>query len=480
MRTAWARASLAAILLLFSVGAEAAGKRIGVPKFEGAHEAAVRKKVMQSLKAHGYELVRSREIQEAMSRTGAAADSRDGLKTLAKELALSAIVTGEVASKRAKLVIHDGADGSVLGDASFAGANPHKLAKAVGLTFWKKLGPDVGRGHVPADAKKPGKSSGAVAPEDDEGTERGEGEGTGDHEEGEPAPPKASEQPSTSSPGGAPGQAAIVSDEQEGEAPGAGSALSSGRPWLDFELGAGGVNRRLTFNQILTPGLLSYKLGVGPIAVANLVVYPFAPLSSGVLGNIGVEGELQQGFATSSTLTMNGTSTTYNNVTHDYAGGARFRVPFAGADEVFVSGTYGEDSYLFTGRSSANVLQSPDTIYRYARPGLGLHLKIAGRLSVSLGGGYRVVLNHAGSQFHQFFPGSKVAGADAELEVRCALSPRFQLRAGLEWRRYWFALNSQTGDAYVASSAVDQSFAFTARIAILLGATGRATSAASP
>jgi hypothetical protein len=99
---------------------------------------------------------------------------------------------------------------------------------------------------------------------------------------------------------------------------------------------------------------------------------------------------------------------------------------------------------------------------------------------VALGGGYRVVLNHAGSQFHQFFPGSKVAGADAELEVRCALSPRFQLRAGLEWRRYWFALNSQTGDAYVASSAVDQSFAFTARIAILLGATGRATSAASP
>src|SRR3954451_1769150 len=185
MRTAWARASLATVLLLFSVGAEAAGKRVGVPKFEGAHEAAVRKKLMQSLKAHGYALVRSREMQEAMRRTGAASDSRDGLKTLAKELALSAIVTGEVASKRAKLVVHDGADGSVLGDASFSGANPRKLAKAVGLTFWKKLGPEIARGHVPADAKKPGKSSGAVSPEDDEGSEKGEGEGEAGNEEGE-------------------------------------------------------------------------------------------------------------------------------------------------------------------------------------------------------------------------------------------------------------------------------------------------------
>jgi hypothetical protein len=469
MRTAWARASLATVLLLFSVGAEAAGKRVGVPKFEGAHEAAVRKKLMQSLKAHGYELVRSREMQEAMRRTGAASDSRDGLKTLAKELALSAIVTGEVASKRAKLVVHDGADGSVLGDASFSGANPRKLAKAVGLTFWKKLGPEIARGHVPADAKKPGKSSGAVSPEDDEGSEKGEGEGEAGNEEGEAAPSTPQNRPSTSPEGGVPGQASTPSEQQEGEAPAAGWGPSpSGRVWLDFQLGAGGLNRRLTFNQNLNPDLLSYKLGVGPIAVADLVVYPLAPISAGVLGNIGLEGALQQGFATTSTLMMNGTSTTFTNVTHAYAGGVRVRIPFAGVDEVFVSGSYGEDAYAFT-RSAANVLQSPDTIYRYARPGLGLRLKIAGGLSVAFGGGYRVVLNHAGSQFQQFFPRSTVAGADAELELRYALSPRFQLRAGLEWRRYWFKLNSQPGDMYEASTAVDQSFAFTARIAILLG-----------
>ena len=232
------------------------------------------------------------------------------------------------------------------------------------------------------------------------------------------------------------------------------------------------MNRTLTFNQNLTPGLLSYKLGVGAIAVANVVMYPLDQGFGGVLGNIGLELAIQQGFATSSKVPTNGMSNTYNNVTHDYAGGLRFRIPFGDVNDVFVSGTYGEDAYAFSGRSPTNVLQSPDTIYRYIRPGLGLHLEIVGRLSFTQGGGYRVVLNHAGTQIQQFFPRSTVAGADAELEARYALSQTFELRAGLEWRRYWFALNSQTGDAYMASNAVDQSFAFTARLAILLGAGG--------
>ena len=35
------------------------------------------------------------------------------------------------------------------------------------------------------------------------------------------------------------------------------------------------------------------------IAVANVVMYPFDPLVGGVLGNIGLEAEIQQGFAIS-------------------------------------------------------------------------------------------------------------------------------------------------------------------------------------
>jgi hypothetical protein len=447
-------------LLLSSAAAQAAGQRIGVPKFKGQHEALVRKEVMHLIKSHGYELVGPRAMEYGMSTTSAGLDSSDGRKTLAKELSLSAIVTAEVGPKRAKIVVYDGEGGAGLGDASFSGANPRKLAHEVKLTFWKKLGSDVTRGKVPTGAKKPSKSSVAEEPEEPENAEGGEAEppvakgasAAGGQASGETAPlaKKTNEPPA-----------------KETSAP----SVPSGRPWVHVELGAGGLNRNLTFSQSVTPGLLSFKLGVGPIAVANVVIYPFDPLVGGPLGNIGLEAEIQQGFATSSTLTANGMSTTYPSVVHDYAGGVRYRIPFSAADDVYLSATAGEDAFTFTGRSPTNILDTPDTIYHYVRPGVGLHLAIASGFSVAVGGGYRVVLNHAGTQFHssQFFPRSSVAGADAELEVRYALSHRVQVRAGLEWRRYWFALNTQPGDTFVAGSAVDQSFAFTGRVAFLLG-----------
>jgi hypothetical protein len=208
---------------------------------------------------------------------------------------------------------------------------------------------------------------------------------------------------------------------------------------------------------------------VGPIGVANVVMYPLDPLVGGALGNIGLEMEIQQGFAISSTLVTNGTSTTYKNVVHDYAGGGRYRFTFGAANDFYLSVTGGEDAYTFTGRSATNVLLIPDTIYHYVRPGLGLDLALGGGLGVSLSGGYRAVLNHGGPQFQQFFPRSNVAGADAELVARYAMSEMFEVRAGLEWRRYWYAMNAKPGDTYVAGGAVDQSFAFTARIAILIG-----------
>ena len=455
-----ARVSLLAVaLLLSSAAAEAAGaKRIGVPKFEGAQEALVRKEVMKVLKSHGFEVVGSRAISDGLKSPGAGLDSDDGLKTLAKELALSAIVTGEVGPKRAKIVVHDGGEGSILGDGSFSGANPRKLGTEVGLTFWKKLGPDVGRGHVPTGAKKPTAA-------EDETAAGGEGEG-----EGEAAPAKPKED-SSGSDAAASDEAALAPKKKKSkvkmeEAPESSApSVPSGRAWLDFELGMGGYSRGLTFNQNLTQSLLSYTLGVGPIAVANVVMYPLDPLVGGLLGNIGLEAEIQQGFAISSTYN----SSTYKDVVHDYAGGGRYRFTFGAANDLYVSVTGGEDAFTFTGRSASSVLMIPDTIYHYVRPGLGLHLAVGGGLGFDVAAGYRAVLNHAGPQFQQFFPRSTVAGADAELTIRYALSEMFEVRGGLEWRRYWFNMHAVPNDTYIAGGAVDQSFAFTARIAILIG-----------
>jgi hypothetical protein len=161
---------------LLATTAEAAPKRVGVPKFDGVQEALVRKKVMQVLKQHGYDLAKSREMEIGLANTGALLDNDEGFQKVAKELALAAIVTGEIGKKRAKISVHDGLDGSLLGDASFAGANPKHIMAEVGRSFWAKLGSAVERGKAPSGAKKPQKVV-AEAPEDDEKTPDAQGEG---------------------------------------------------------------------------------------------------------------------------------------------------------------------------------------------------------------------------------------------------------------------------------------------------------------
>ena len=172
---------------LVSTVAEAAPKRVGVPKFDGVQEALVRKKVMQILKSHGFDSAKSREMEIGLANTGALLDNDEGFQKVAKELALAAIVTGEIGKKRAKLAVHDGKDGSLLGEASFAGANPRHIMTEVGRSFWTKLGDAVERGKTPSGSKKPEKVV-AEAPEDDEKTSDAAG---GEGGEAPPPEPKA-------------------------------------------------------------------------------------------------------------------------------------------------------------------------------------------------------------------------------------------------------------------------------------------------
>ena len=242
-------------------------------------------------------------------------------------------------------------------------------------------------------------------------------------------------------------------------------SLPPGNPWLDVELGVGGLNRSFSFSQNgAMPGygvVLPYSLGLGPIGIAKLVGFPWA---AGKVGNFGLEAVIQQGFGIS--------TGTFSDTVHEYAGGFRYRVPFATTDDVFFSATFGEDAFTFTGANRSS-LPTPDTIYHYVRVGTGMHVSITDGIGLSFGGGYRHVTNRGGSQISEdVFPHLTVAGADADIVARYALNDMFELRAGLEWRRYWYATHSQPGDPVMASGAVDQSFAFTAGIAIVLGLTG--------
>src|SRR5262245_1702716 len=255
---------------LFTTAAWAAPKRIGVPKFEGVQEALVRKKVMQILKTHGYDLAKSREMEIGLANTGALLDNDEGFQKVAKELALAAIVTGEIGEKRAKISVHDGKDGSVLGEANFAGANPRAIMAEVGRSFWTKLGGEIERGKTPSGSKKPQKVV-AEAPEDDEKTPDVGGEGGAGPGEEPPPPPsrKKKEEAVAAAEGGGEGEEPPPPKKKKKKK----KQASSGRdvieeegpevipPTLDIQAGLGFINRALAYHEdASTPGLRPYGL----------------------------------------------------------------------------------------------------------------------------------------------------------------------------------------------------------------------------
>ena len=139
-RAAIASGAIVALTLvgLFTDDAFAAGKaRVGVLSLRGAGEGVVRAKISAALKANGFLVVGSEQLESSASGLGVSLDSDKGVVAVARELNISAFVSGELSKKKASLTVRNGADGAVLGDDSFAGPNPKKIAAAVGSTFWR-------------------------------------------------------------------------------------------------------------------------------------------------------------------------------------------------------------------------------------------------------------------------------------------------------------------------------------------------------
>jgi len=480
---------------LFTTTAEAAGKRIGVPKFDGVQEALVRKKVMQILKSHGHDLAKSREMEIGLANTGALLDNDEGFQKVAKELALAAIVTGEVGKKRAKIAVHDGKDGSLLGEANFAGANPRAIMAEVGRSFWSKLGGDIERGKPPSGAKKPTKVV-AEAPEDDEKTPDAS-EGGGEAPPPEPKSKKSEKTEVAAAEGGGEGEGEPPKKKKKKkkvkmEGMEGGVVEEEGPevipPTFDFQFGPRLISRSLSYNQdASSPGLRSYSLFPGPAFFASILWYPLGPFTDGPAKNIGFEGAIEQaGFISSSLPGMNGMAgAKFDTSVHEYAGGGRYRVPFGAGHYFWGALTGGEHAFTFksTPTGDRRTLDIPDTIYRYIRPGIGIHFEVGSQISVSLSAGYRWIFNKGG-QFHdQFFTHSTINGVDAQLTAGYRISSLLEVRASADFRRYFSSMNcfggtdaggqaiNQCNPQFTAGGAVDQYFAGTLALAITMGGT---------
>jgi len=254
----------------------------------------------------------------------------------------------------------------------------------------------------------------------------------------------------------------------------------SGLPWLDVSIGVAGYSRNFSFHQDADPvgtQLNPYSLPFWPVGVVHGVLY-LEPVGE-ALSNLGIEGHFMQGFGVTSKFSNSTTS--FTSTVHDYSGGLRYRFPFGAGNSIFISGRFGEDAFTFNGQNRIS-LRTPDTIYRYARPGVGVRFAVGSDLTLDLGAGYRAVVNKAGPQISsaQFLPHLTTAGADANVDLTYAFSDIYAVRAGIEWRRYWYDFHARAGDNYVVGGAIDQSFLFSLSLVLTLGGSPHAEAEAAP
>jgi hypothetical protein len=246
---------------------------------------------------------------------------------------------------------------------------------------------------------------------------------------------------------------------------------SAGSRWLELALGGRGFTRDLRYKDQVTPGLREYQLPFGPAAALDLAFYPLALLMQGPGANIGIVGQFEQLLGTASTLNADDqfpSGATFPTSMHELSGGLRYRVPVA-PWQIGIEVTGGEHAFWFTsgGGADRNQLSIPNTIYRFARAGLDARVAVTPEFSLSVGAGYRYVINHAGP-ISADFPHLTVAGVDADVGAAYAITRSIEVRLQGGVRRYFYDMHSVRGDQQIAGGAVDQYLSGAAMLAVTL------------
>jgi hypothetical protein len=461
---------------LCAANAEAAGKvRVGVVALRGAGEGPVRAKISAALKANGFQVVATQQLESSASGLGVSLDGDAGFRAVAKELNIAAFVVGEMTKKRAELTVRNGADGAVLGAAAFAGPNPKKIAGVVGADFWRQLGSVVKQGRPPSGAKAkaviaeeaPAADEEAAAPEPPPPPP--EKKKKGSKKAAEPAPeaePEASES-------GKPVKEAKAEPAAEEE------ETSTGGPAplaLEFGVGGRALFRRLDWNQNVQNQVAPYALSPGPEAGVWLEAFPGALTTTGLAANVGVFGNFNYGFGVTSTTTGANPSKLTTKF-QDFMGGLKVRLPIKSLAP-YLSLAYGAQSFSLASTTTTSPL--PSVAYKFFRVGLGTRVNLGAQASVDFGVAYMFVTD-PGSKAGEiksaaFFPRATASAIDVGASFGFRFTKLLGARAGVDFRQYGLDFKVQQADPMIVGGATDRYITAWGGIEVVLDGIGGGSS----
>jgi hypothetical protein len=234
---------------------------------------------------------------------------------------------------------------------------------------------------------------------------------------------------------------------------------------FDFRL----VHRNFDYSDDLLGDLRDYRLGIGPGVGIKFQYFPGAHFTAGVGAQFGIDFEWDRLFNFEST---NPDGEQFPTESQQFLIGLRWRYP-TGRWEPSIVADYGVHSFGFgvSGPSvpgEDNTSGVPSVKYEFVRIGGGFRVGMGKKESfiVAANVAFRGVFSVGSIATSLWFPQAKANGMDAGLMLGYAIPLGFEIRIGVDYRRYWFDLNPIPPEPpYVAGGATDQYWGFSIGVA---------------
>jgi hypothetical protein len=210
-----------------------------------------------------------------------------------------------------------------------------------------------------------------------------------------------------------------------------------------------GGSRDFSYVDRLTPTLRPYSLTAAPLAAVDAELYPAARTDTPVLKDLGATVDYAQAFALGSTDSAGAPVSTSWSA---FDLGLHQRIPIGKTVLVGLHAGYGEVDYSFKG-SLPTTAELPGVQYRFIRGGLDGRISL-GEWSVFADGSYLDVLSTG--PVGAYFGRATVGGVEGRVGASHSLGRSFEVSLEAAYTRFFYTLNPQPGDPYVAGGALDQ------------------------
>jgi hypothetical protein len=218
-----------------------------------------------------------------------------------------------------------------------------------------------------------------------------------------------------------------------------------------FGVGVKMFTRLFGYTDDIFQALSTYKLPLGPAIAFDADLYPAAFVTRGFASNIGLMGYFDFAVGISS---KGSDGTKYGTSALDLKVALTVRIPVANV--ITINPFFGFARQTFGITSSTGVKPNIPTVgYSGLRAGLQVRFKIIGPVSVqvSFAGDFLTTTGQIGST--DYFPHSKTTGLDGQFAIPIAIGNHLEVKLQADYTRYWFTMNPNVGDPWIAGGALD-------------------------